>query len=211
MSRHSFLFAISGLFFLFLGLQARAAESEVNPAEVKLREALRATMLQLRDQQGQVAALQATQLENEVKIKDLSAKLEASTKQAAADKKESERAISQLTIRVADQDTKLGSYITALGKWKAAYNKAAELANSTEAARAKLEKEAILLQRQVTDQRMKNTEMYRVGIELLDRYKKFGLGDALAAREPFVGITRVKFENLVQDYQDKLSAQTIKP
>jgi hypothetical protein len=45
----------------------------------------------------------------------------------------------------------------------------------------------------------------------LDRYEKFGLGDALTAREPFVGLTKVKFQNLVQDYQDKLSDQKVKP
>ena len=36
-------------------------------------------------------------------------------------------------------------------------------------------------------------------------------GEALTAREPFVGVTRVKFENLIQDYQDKLADQKIKP
>jgi hypothetical protein len=53
--------------------------------------------------------------------------------------------------------------------------------------------------------------MYRLGNEVLDRYAQFGLGTALAAREPFVGITKVKFQNLVQDYQNKLTDQTIRP
>ena len=53
--------------------------------------------------------------------------------------------------------------------------------------------------------------MYRLGNEVLDRYAQFGLGTAISAREPFVGITKVKFQTLLQDYQNKLTDQTIKP
>ncbi len=37
-----------------------------------------------------------------------------------------------------------------------------------------------------------------------DRYEGYSLGKALAAREPFIGTTRVKVENLVQGYKDKI-------
>jgi hypothetical protein len=53
--------------------------------------------------------------------------------------------------------------------------------------------------------------MYRIGSEILKRYEGFGLGTAIAAREPFVGSMRVKLQNLVQDYADKLAEQKIKP
>lgn len=69
----------------------------------------------------------------------------------------------------------------------------------------------MLLDRRVTEQQAKNTTMYQIGVEILDRYEKFGLGDALTAREPFIGKTRVKFQNLVQEFQDKLTEQRIKP
>jgi hypothetical protein len=49
-----------------------------------------------------------------------------------------------------------------------------------------------------------------LGNEVLDRYAQFGLGTAISAREPFVGITKVKFQTLVQDYQNKLTDQTIR-
>jgi hypothetical protein len=45
----------------------------------------------------------------------------------------------------------------------------------------------------------------------LTRYEKFGLGQALSAREPFTGITRVKLESQVQDYEDKIADQKVKP
>jgi hypothetical protein len=47
--------------------------------------------------------------------------------------------------------------------------------------------------------------MYQAGMEILDRYEKFGLGDAILAREPFTATQRVKFQNLVQDLSDKLT------
>jgi chromosome segregation ATPase len=187
-----------------------AAEAEVNPVEQKLRESLRSTMLQLRDAQGQVAVLQAAQLESEQKIKDLTGQLDKTVKQAAEDKKASERAITQLTVKNGEQDARLARFVESQGKWKKAYESLAEIAKSTEAARAKVEAEAIALQRRVNDQRTKNEAMYKLGMEVLDRYKNFGLGNALVAREPFVGVTRVKFENLIQDYENKLSDQTIK-
>ena len=66
-----------------------------------------------------------------------------------------------------------------------------------------------MLPRKGDDQQRKNRAMYQLGLEILKRYEHFGLGDAITAREPFVGTTRVKFENLIQDYGDKLAAQKI--
>ena len=64
--------------------------------------------------------------------------------------------------------------------------------------------------RKVDDREAKNYELFKLANEILTRYEKFGLGEALTAREPFTGLTRVKLENLVQDYQDTLSQQRSK-
>ena len=48
-------------------------------------------------------------------------------------------------------------------------------------------------------------------MEILTRYQQFGLGQALAAREPFTGNAKVKLQNIVQDYGDKILNQTAKP
>jgi hypothetical protein len=53
--------------------------------------------------------------------------------------------------------------------------------------------------------------LFTVGEEILNRYSKFGFGEALAAREPFTGLTRTKLETLVQGYQDRLLDNVIKP
>ncbi|MFN0040752.1 MAG: hypothetical protein ACKVP2_14670 [Burkholderiales bacterium] len=55
----------------------------------------------------------------------------------------------------------------------------------------------------------KNLALYRVGEELLERYRKKGVMDALKQAEPFTGIEQVRVENLWQEYRDKLDTQKI--
>jgi len=181
-----------------------------SPAEAKLRESLRATMLQLRTAQAERATLQATQAELEAKNKALTEQLESANKQAAANQAEAEKSIAELNRKVDERDREIGSLRVSLDKWKADHVKIANIATATETQRAKLADQVILLERRVADQRTKNQEMHKLGLEILSRYKKFGLGTALTAREPFVGLTRVKFENLIQEYGDKLAEQRIK-
>jgi uncharacterized coiled-coil protein SlyX len=195
---------------LLIGPKVRAAD-QANSPEERLRGMLRSTMLQLRDAQNQVATLQSAQTESEKAKKDLSDRLDELTKQAAADKDSATKTIADLNAKVTDQNTLISQMKDALDKWKEAYSKAVELGNTKEAQRAKFESQAIALQRRVEDDETKNLALYDLGKEILGRYERFGLGTAITAREPFVGITKVKLENLVQDYSDKLLDQTIKP
>lgn len=187
------------LSWLLLWSLLGAVNASDNNPETKLREALRNTMLQLRTAQNERAALQASQAESEAKVKTLTAQVESLTKQAAAAEK-----------TAADEQAQLVKFKEAVQNWETAYKQVVELANAKESARAKLESDSISLQRQVADQQRRNAAMFRTASEILTRYERFGLGDALAAKEPFVGITRVKLENLVQDYQDKLLDERIK-
>jgi hypothetical protein len=57
--------------------------------------------------------------------------------------------------------------------------------------------------------RTRNAELYAVAQEILARYAKADLGARLAVREPFVQASRVKLENLVQAYEDKLRAARV--
>lgn len=187
------------------------AADQANSPEERLRGMLRSTMLQLRDAQNQVATLQGAQTESDKEKKALSDRLDELTKQATADKDAATKSIADLNAKVTDQNTSITQLKNALDKWKEAYNKAVEVANTKETQRAKFESQAILLQRRVENDEAKNLALYKLGKEVLDRYEKFGLGTAITAREPFVGTTKVKLENLVQDYSDKLLDQTVKP
>lgn len=180
------------------------------PAEARLRESLRSTMLQLRTAETERAALQAAQAEMEEKSKSLAEQMAAMEKQMAGDKEAAEKASTELKVKVDERDREIGDLRTAVDKWKVSHQKVTDYANAKEAQRAKVSGEVILLNRKVADHQVKNAAMFKLGNEVLSRYEKFGLGDALLSREPFIGITRVKFQNLIQDYGDKLANEKIK-
>ncbi len=185
------------------------AAEEGDPVVAKLREALRNTMLQMRDVQGQLANAQAAQIASDAKVKELTAQNDKLTKQMIEDKNASTNTIAELNTRLEEQGVVIQKLNATVDQWKRGYNEATALAQKKEAERAKAAAQIIKLDRIVADQQIKNVQMYKVGTEILDRYEKFGLGEAILAREPFVGMTRAKFQTLMQDYQDKLVDQRI--
>ena len=212
MSKHCLNIALA----LLIG-HAAAHAADPNEAEKKLRESLRNTMLQLRSAETERAALQEAQTESDEKIKAQLAELEKLKKEkaeeiqkAAAEKDQADKAIADLQVKAADRDKEIVRLNESLAKWKVGYQKVVDLARTKEDERAKRASEVIVLQRRVVDQKMRNDEMYKIATEILTRYENYSLGSALLAKEPFTGITRVKLQTLVQDYQDKIAAQRIK-
>jgi hypothetical protein len=203
----------SSLLLIFLVLLAsRGFAQDAPPSnESRLRDALRNTMLQLNDAQNQVATLQAAQAQSDKDKADLQAKLDALTAQfkaltdqSAADKDASAKSIADLTSQLDVQTKQVALCNTAIAQWKTAYNQMLALAKVTEAARARLAGEKIVLERLVDDRELKNAQLYNLGNEILTRYDQFSLGEAITAKEPFVGTSRVRLQTLVQDYKDKL-------
>ena len=187
----------------------RAAE----PADpsVKLREQLRSVLLQLRTAQTESANAQAAQAAADVKNKDLTTKVDTLTKRIETLNKESNTAkvasdesIATLNNKLAEREKRLVLFTEAIEKWKIGYQKAAEVARTKEDERAKLASEIIGLKRTIADRETKNINLFNTSNEILDRYEGYALGKALGAREPFIGTTRVKVENQVQGYKDKI-------
>lgn len=193
-----------------LAASAMAAPEESGAVEAKLRETLKSTMLQLRNEQTERATLQAAQTASEAKIKELTAKVELLTKNAAKDQEASKKTIEELTTRATSLDAQLTRLTDTLEKWKAGYAKAVEVARAKEAERAKLSDENAVLKARVRDHKASNLALFKLGNEILTRYEKFSVGEALAAREPFTGITRARLESYVQDSRDKLEDSRIK-
>jgi len=190
-------------------IQLHAAE-KADPAMQKMREMVRNTMIQLRDANAKLATAQAAQAEAEDKVKELQGKLDELTKKSAADYKSSTQTMEDLRVKLANSEM-IGNHLTeSLARWKQGYAKLAEYAKATEVKRAELASKCVLQDRLIAEQQSKNAEMYKLANEVLDRYAQFGLGTAISAREPFVGITKVKFQNLLQDYQNKLGDQIIR-
>jgi chromosome segregation ATPase len=191
-------------------ITASYAAPEADPS-LKLKEALRSTMLQLRKAQTDNANLQTAQFVAEAKQKELEAKIaeltkngESLIKKSNADKAASEESISKLNNRLADRDQRIVQFNEALEKWKAGYQQAAEVARDKEIERAKLASQVVDLKNTVADREAKNISLFNTSMEILNRYENYALGKAITAREPFIGTTRVKVENLVQGYKDKI-------
>lgn len=183
-----------------------------NTEDVRLRETLRSTLLQLRNAQADLASAQAAQTSFADEKKTLGDQIALLKKhitegQAIADKK-----IAEQKATVAEQTEQIARLNQALEEMRAKYEKEAENAKTSETKRTQLFSDSITLERQLADLRAKNTALYRLGKEILTRYEKVGLGQQFLAREPFVGRTRVELENLIQEFDDKLAEhRAVKP
>ena len=214
------LHLLRALFFLVilnpLSIYAQDAANPQDAAMAKMRTVLRDTMGQLRDAQNQAVTLQAQVTQDDADKKDLQAKLDALSAQlktvsdqAAADKADATKQITDLKADVDDKTGQIGRLNDGIKQWKIAYDQTAQLAAGNEAARKQYAIQAATLQRTVDDREVKNLALYKLANEILTRYEKFGLGEALEAKEPFVGLSSVKLETLVQDYKNKILDQAI--
>jgi len=196
---------------LLLSAAGLAAAETVNDGNAALRAALRDMKQQLNLAQSDLAALQATQGAVTEENKALTAKYEALKKQIATDRSAADKSAAALSAQVADQKDVIARLTVALEKAKAEGEKAAQAAQAAEAQGAKLTTEGIALERRIADREAKNLALFLVANEILTRYEEFSLGNAIRSKEPFVGLTRTKLENLVQDYQDKILEQRVRP
>ena len=197
------------VFALSLGVAARAADAP--EGEARLREALRNATLQFRAVEAERTNLQTANAALTEDKRVLAEKFETLRKQTVAERAADDKTLAALKAQAATQETEIAHLKEALEKSEASGKQAAAVAAAKEAERAKLAADLVALERKVADCEAKNLALFKVGNEILTRYEKFSLGEALAAREPFVGTTRTRLENLVQDYQDKLLDQRAKP
>ena len=208
MKMNSFL--VYGLGALLMAAGLSAAEP-ANDGSAALRGALRDMKQQLSTAQSDLAALQATQGAVADENKAITAKYEALKKQIVADRTTSDKAAAMLATQLAEQKQAIAHLNSALEKAKGEGEKSAQAASIAAAEGARLRDENILLERRVADREAKNLALFLVANEILSRYEEFSLGNAIRAKEPFVGLARTKLENLVQAYQDKILDQRVRP
>ncbi len=196
-------------FILLSGVSQAQDESSV--VEQRLRDSLKSIAVRLRNAETDRANLQAAQAQSEITIKqqaaeldELKKKLTALTKQSAADQDAARKSIDGLNAKIEVTQSENTALKTEIVKWKDGFNKAAAIARAKESERAQAVTKAVVLERTVADRERQNLELFNTGLEILERYKNFGLGKALLAREPFTGNTKVKLQTLVQDYAAKL-------
>jgi chromosome segregation ATPase len=199
------------LITLTLGSRALIAQdaSEASAVEAKLRESLRATTQQLRAAQTEkaqaLADLELLKATSEKEKKEAEARFAELTTRTTNEREESEKKIAEMEKELGQRAARLEALSASLSKWQASHAELGEVARAKEQERANLASKASVLEQKVEDRERRNLELYQTAKEILGRYEKFSLGRALAAREPFTGLARVKLEEQIQDYRDKLA------
>jgi chromosome segregation ATPase len=196
--RHLRLFLIVS-FAAVLSTTAHA-ESEAD----RLREALRSATGQVRTLEDQRAALQAraTAAEQE---RD---RLRKQNETLRAQVKEAEQAYRQA---VKDFNDRLAERDEALEKWKSAYAEAATVARAKDAERAKFEGEATALKASNKACEAKNTQLVKIGNDIVTKYEAMNPFEKILDHEPVFGLQRVQHQNAAQDFRDKVLDQKVKP
>ena len=201
-----------GAFALFLAVPLCAfSQQQQDTPETRLREALRNTTVQLRTAQSDNAGLQVTQAETETERDTLKKQLADLTKQSEKDRAKSSKEIADLTAKSSALEEKNTKLLAELNRTRDIAQQAAALAKTKELARTNLEIRVAELERTVADREGKNIALVKVAGEILTRLQKFGLGDAIKSKEPFIGAKRVQIQALVQDYNDKILDQKYQP
>ncbi len=174
--------------------------------DARAQQAIRNMTTRLRAAETERDTLLSAKAQSEQEKKTLTERVDSLTKQATADS----QALTTAKTALSEKETENAQLQDSVQKLQKTQTRAVEIAQKSESERTKLSTEVIDLRRKVADREAKNIALFKLANEILTRYEHFGLGDALAAKEPFTGISRVKLENLVQDYQDKISDQLVK-
>lgn len=117
--------------------------------------------------------------------------------------------ITQLKAELGTVKAKKSNSDGALVKSKESLREIQENLDKTLAEKQVAEASATERGRQLEQCTIKNTKLYELNGELLQRYANKGVMDAMARREPFTGLKRVEMENLLQDFQSKLDEQRV--
>ena len=216
MSRSDSLRSAAVIVALSLGVVAAHASfaADEGSVEARLRQALRAATAQQRALEDENATLRAKQGQSDRQLQEMKATLADQTqaldklRQADAANVASletlRAAAADLTGKLQASQQTLSQTETALGKWKDAYNQAADVARTRDADAKLLQTQLEQTTQRAGDCEAKNVKLVGIGNELLDLYQAKGPLTGLLEREPLTQIKRVELENLAQDYQDKL-------
>lgn len=190
------------------GLTSAMAE-ETGAVEAQLRDALRNTMLQLREAQAKTAEMEAASVQAEMAAEK--AKKETAAVQAQL-VEERNNAANQATeqraamAQIEDKAIALNAQVT---KWEKDYRALTERARKAEYELAKAKGRNTVLERTAAEQQVKLAEMRTIADEILDRYAAHSFGRTMLAREPFISVNRASLQTIMQDLETRLRAANL--
>jgi len=179
--------------------------------EERLRAQLRNTTAQLQQAQNELAALKAGQgspagggASGKDSPEALRKALDAAQSQLAAERQAREGLEQSARSSHAQAQVVADKANTQIAQYRNAYDELLKLARNAEAERKRLTDEAGSQRTALAMCQEKNTKLYAVGLEILDAYENMDLAAVIAARQPFAAQSRVKYEQIAQQYGDKL-------
>ncbi|MET3179222.1 UNVERIFIED_ORG: chromosome segregation ATPase [Variovorax guangxiensis] len=183
--------------------------------EERLRAQLRATTTQLQQVQNELAALKAGQQQQPAaqtgaaapakpELDALKKELSQTQAQLAAERQAREAA-SAGSQQLRQQAQAASDKATAqVAQYRNAYDELLKMARTSEAERQRLVTDAATHRTAIAQCEAKNTQLYALGQEILRAYETMDVGTVLASRQPFAAQSRVKYEQIAQQYGDKL-------
>ncbi len=190
---------------------AAAGAQQAQSMEERLRAQLRITTQQLQQAQNELVSLKAGKPAAGApaaaagpELESLKKELAQAQSQLAAERQarvQASAGAQQLREQAQASTEKAGAQVA---QYRGAYDELLKMARSTEAERQKLTAE-LGTQRTALEQcQAKNKALYALGQEILQAYETMDVGSVLASRQPFAAQSRVKFEQIAQEYGDKL-------
>ncbi|MFZ4483321.1 MAG: hypothetical protein ACOYOL_04990 [Chthoniobacterales bacterium] len=189
----------------------QAQEQPENSAETKLREALRNTMLQVREEQAKSAGMEASMVQSQQEAEKLKKEVASLQAQMLEERNTAANQTSELRGVLGQAKDRITSLETQVAKWEKDYAAMVDRARKAEAATIQAKGRISTLERTVAEQQVKNVEMKRTADEILDRYAAHSMGATVLAREPFVSVNRAKLQTIMQDLETRIRAATITP
>lgn len=180
-------------------LASGAAQAQNQSMEERLRAQLRITTTQLQQAQNELAAFKggaaapSTPADIEKVKKDLNNSQAAERKareQLSGVKQQNQAALDKANAQIA--------------QYRSAYDELLKLARASEAERQRLAMDTSTQAKAVSQCEAKNAQLYAVGQEILQAYETVDMGTVMAARQPFAAQSRVKLDQIAQQYGDKL-------
>jgi chromosome segregation ATPase len=207
---------------LIAGLLLLAAvPARAQSVEDKLRDALRHATVDLRALQDSQAQLQADRdaavrqrdllqqqlTQANARVAQLQAQV-ATPPPKAADPEE----LAKLRAMLDDARHQMDAMAASNAKWQAAYQQAAGLARTRDADAKQLAQALAAARKEDAINRATNEKLAALAGDILHLYRSEDFrGILLRSYEPLLGLGKVKLDNMVQDYEDRIADLRIYP
>lgn len=203
-------FLLLAILGLMLSLVSSLAEEAEDPT-AKMREALRNTMLQLREAQAKTAEMEAASVQSQLEADKLKKEVVRLQAQMVDERNLAVNQQAELRAELEKRGERVTHLEAQVAKYQSDYKTLIEKARKIEHAEALAKARISTLERTVAELQVKNVEMKNVADEILDRYSKHSLGSTLLAREPFISVNRAKLQTTMQDLETRIRASMIVP